>query len=106
MKFPNPYWSDKLRISTLQRWILVHSLLYYEMDTSVVSDKMFDANARQLVRMQKENREAAKQSQYWYVFHDFDGTTGFDLPDRLKKSDRAWLMHIAMHVRKLHKGGR
>ena len=98
MKFGNPYWSNKLKMSALQRWVLVHSIIYYELDNSVVSDKMFDDNAKQLVRMQNEFSDEANDTDYWYVFYDFDGSTGFDLFDRLNKKDKEWLMHIAQHV--------
>ena len=98
MDFKNPYWSNKLKISALQRWIIVHSILYYELDSSIVPDKQFDRNAYQLVDLQKEHPTEAQASQYWYVFHDFDGTTGFDIYDRLTKSDKDYLTKIAKHV--------
>lgn len=98
MKFNNPYWSNKLRISTLQRWVIVQSIIYYELNSSLVSDKVFDSNAKQLVQMQKDFPDEAKESQYWYVFNDFDGTTGFDLYDRLKQKDKLYLMHLAKHA--------
>ena len=104
MKFANPYWSEKLKMSALQRWLIVHSILYYEMNDSVVSDKTFDANAKQLVKMQKENPEEAKETTYWYMFYDFDGSTGFDLYDRLSNKDKKYLMHIASLVLKLSRG--
>lgn len=103
MRFPNPYWSNKLKIGTLQRWLIVHSILYYELNESVVSDKMFDDNAKQLVSMQKEDKASAKCSQYWYVFHDFDGSTGFYLYDNLRQQDKEYLLQIANHVLYLHK---
>ena len=105
MVFKNPYLSPKARIGLLQRWLIIHSILYYEMDTSIVTDKQFDANARQLVQMQKEHPEETKQSDYFYVFYDFDGSTGFDLYYRLKPKDKIYLKQIAMHVLKLHSGG-
>ena len=105
MKFRNPYWSKKLCISALQRWIIVHSILYYELDSSIVEDKTFDANSKQLVQMQHDYPNEAKASDYWYVFYDFDGSTGFDLYHRLNKEDKNWLHHIANHVLKLNKGG-
>ena len=105
MKFANPYWSNKLKIETLQRWIIVHSILYYEMDNSVVEDKMFDANARQLVEMQSKFYDDAEESEYWYVFYDFDGSTGFDLYDRLNKKDKKYLKHIAQLVLSSYKTG-
>ena len=103
MNFNNPYWSNKLRIGALQRWIIVHSILYYELNNSIVTDKLFDANAHQLVQMQSDFPEDAKESQYWYVFYDFDGTTGFDLYSRLNKHDKAYLRHLAEHVLRLQK---
>lgn len=105
MKFANPYWSNKLRIEALQRWIIVHSILYYEMDNSVVEDKQFDANAKQLVQMQQDYEDEAKETQYWYMFYDFDGSTGFDLYSRMKKKDRVYLTKIAQHVLVLCSGG-
>ena len=105
MKFYNPYWSDRLKISTLQRWILVQSYLYYELDCSFVSDKYYDSNAYQLVEMQKDNKEAAKESQYWYVFNDFDGTTGFDLYSRLTAKDKARIKQVAWHCKTVMQDG-
>lgn len=101
MKLKNPYWSNKLRISALQRWIIVHSILYYELDSSVIEDRVFDANARQLAQMQEDFPDEAESTDYWYVFYDFDGTTGFDLYGRLNKKDRQYLMQIAKHVLRL-----
>lgn len=103
MKFTNPYWSNKLRISALQRWILLHSILYYELDESIVSDVEFDKHAKWLVQMQHDFPDDAEESDYYYVFHDFDGSTGFDLYGRLKKRDVRFLTHIANHVLKLYK---
>ena len=105
MKFTNPYWSYKLRIEVLQRWILIHSILYYEMNESIVSDKEFDDHAKQLVEMQNNYPDSAKASQYWNAFHDFDGTTGFDLPHRLSDTDKQHLFKIAHHVLNVYKGG-
>lgn len=103
MRFTNPYWSNKLRISALQRWVLIHSILYYELDTSLVSDKVFDEHAKWLVQMQNDYPDEAELSDYWYVFYDFDGSTGFDLYDRLNKRDKQYLVHIAKHVLKISK---
>ena len=103
MKFANPYWSNKIKISFLQRWVIVQSIIYYELNSSVVSDEEFDGNAKQLVQMQKDFPDEAKQSDYWYVFNDFDGTTGFDLFYRLKKKNKQYLTQIAHHVIKLYK---
>ena len=106
MRFANPYWSNKLQMDALQRWVLVQSIIYYELNSSVVSDKEFDSNARQLVAMQKQYSKEAKETEYWYVFYDFDGSTGFDLFERMNKVDKAYLTQIATHVLRLSKRSR
>lgn len=55
--------------------------------------------------MQKEFPEDAEASQYYYVFENFDGNTGFDLPDRLSENDKKYLFHLANHILFL-RGGR
>jgi hypothetical protein len=62
MKFMNPYFSVKQRIETLERWILVHSYLYYELDKSIVDDRKFDKNALQLVELIKQMDTKLKQA--------------------------------------------
>lgn len=96
---PAMYWSDSTKLSYLQRRIIVHSILYYERDSSVISDKQFDVLCQQLVQMQKEADFAEfRKSTYYYAMHDFDGSTGFHLPSRLNKKDRTWLGQIASMV--------
>jgi hypothetical protein len=104
MKFGNPYWGPITKMALLQRWILIHSILYYEYDESIVTDKMYDENSHQLVDMQKEFLEEAKQTPYWYVFYDFDGSTGFDLAGRLEGEHRAYLDYLINQMRRLHDG--
>lgn len=100
MKFPNPYWSARLKINALQRWILIHSILYYELNESIVSDRTFDDNEHQLVRMQREFPESAKQSRWWYIFKDFDGSTGFDLYKKCNEADKKLHMQYAQDTLK------
>lgn len=96
---PAMYWSDSTKISYLQRRIIVHSILYYEMDSSVINDKQFDVLCQQLVQMQKEADFAEfRKSTYYYVMHDFDGSTGFYLYGRLTKYDKEYLSQIAGSV--------
>lgn len=103
MRFTNPYWSNQTRMGMLERWILVHSILYYEWDTSIVSDAMFDANCIQLLEMIKGDQEAFRRSEYYKAFKEFDGNTGFDLFTKLRKSDKMYLMQIAAHILKTFK---
>lgn len=94
------YWTDKLKIDFLQRVILIHSYLYYEANNSIWSDKKYDEVARQLTDMKKEHtiKWIKNKTQYGYCFYDFDGTTGFDLWDRLNEKDRQFIQNIAERI--------
>ena len=87
-----------MKINYLQRFILVNSYLYYEKDDSAITDKQFDEAAKQLVKLQR-GYDTSK-TQYGYVFYDFDGTTGFDLWDRLNKKDKRFIQNIAERIAK------
>ena len=100
MVFYNPYESDISKASKLQRWILVMSYIYYEKDSNVVSDKVFDENARQLVRMQR--RIDINKTDYGYAFYDFDASTGFYLFERLTKNDKEKIKRISSFVLNLY----
>ena len=94
----------KQKIEALQRYILVHSIIYYHLDDNVISDQKYDKVARLLARKQGEySKEKILKTQYGYVFYDFDGSTGFDLLDRLNKSDKRYLLKIARYVLVLNK---
>lgn len=99
--FPT-YFTEKLKIDFMQRVILLHSYIYYEHDKNIWTDKQFDSNARQLVEMQAGKTEEwiKQETQYGYVFYDFDGTTGFDLWGRLNKKDKQYLSNIAERMLK------
>lgn len=62
--------------------ILVHSLLYYELDTTIVPDDQWAKWATELVSLQKEHPDIAERVIFAEAFKDFDGSTGFHLPFR------------------------
>ena len=105
-KFPRR-WEKITCINYLQRKIILNAIAYYELDTSPLSDKVYDELSKQLVRMQAElSPKHLLETQYGYVFYDFDGTTGFDLYHKLNENDKDYLMKIAcagLCVRKQHK---
>lgn len=87
-RMPSVYWSPTTKMSYLQRRVLVYSMMYYEYNESCVSDQFYDGISKQLVRLQKRYPDEFKETEYYYAMYDFDGTTGFDLPDRLNDSDK------------------
>lgn len=108
MNFRNPYLSEVEKINLLQRWILVHSFLYYELDDSIVKDRMFDMDCQQLVKLvefmkKKGKTKELKRTRFWYAFNDFDGSTGFHLYKRLNEEDKVFIHNQAMIAYDIYK---
>lgn len=97
---PCIYWDENVKISYLQRRIIVYSIMYYELGESCISDREYDALSKQLVHLQSSVDEAEfKKSMYYYAMYDFDGATGFDISSRLNEKDKKYLTHIAIMLR-------
>lgn len=77
--------------------ILIHSWLYYKMDTSLVSDQTFDSWANELVVLQTMYPKISERVIYAKEFKDFDGSTGFDLPYSNPEIERKGLQLLAHH---------
>ena len=60
--------------------LLIWSKLYYDMDTTIVSDQVFDRVGKELVQLQADYPEISKIVAYAEEFKDWDATTGFHLP--------------------------
>lgn len=103
---PTRYWNNKTRIEYIQRRIIVFSIMYYELSESPLDDKQYDSISYQLVEyMNTTPKEILEQTKYWYVFYDFDGSTGFYLPYRLTEEDKDYLYNIAQQIKTLYKSG-
>lgn len=77
-------------IDFLQRFIIVHSYIYYELNDNYISDKEYDAKSKELTRYKNEYPELWESSMYYKQFGDeYNGSTGFtlyhDLDDRQKR---------------------
>ena len=60
--------------------LLVHSLLYYELDMNLVSDAKWSEWAQDLVQLQTSHPDIASRVIFAEAFKSFDGSTGFNLP--------------------------
>lgn len=60
--------------------ILVHSCIYYRLNTNIISDSTFDKWSIELVELQKKYPKISKLVKYYEEFKNFDGSSGFDLP--------------------------
>ena len=97
-KMPFIYWDYLSIVDYIQRFIIIHSIIYYELNENVISDKDFDNVSKLLLKLREENEEVYKKSQYYYVFNDFDGTTGFYIYDTLNAKDKEYLTKLANYV--------
>ena len=95
-------WDLITRIDYLQRRIIVASIMYYELDDSVISDATYDGLSHQLKSLMSEC-ENVEDSKYWYVFKDWDGSTGYFLYYGLSAEDKQYLTTIAHSVYKAYK---
>lgn len=82
-----------LKIKQRRLQILVHSCIYYEYDTNIVSDAKWTSWAKELVQLQKEYPEEAKCTDWASQFENFNGSTGMDLPVK-----DTWVMNKALEL--------
>lgn len=80
--------------------MLVHSCLYYELDTNIIPDTKWDEWARELAQLQKDYPEISKEVRWYEYFADWDASTGAFLP--LKDE---WVMRKAKEISRLFGAG-
>lgn len=88
------------KISFMQRQILIHSYLYYHLDRTVITDKQYDNISYNLVELMKQHPNETLESDYAEIFKDFDGSTGFDLIDKLTEEQLYRVNNIARYLMK------
>lgn len=83
------------RINFLQRYIIVHSYIYYELDNNIISDREYDARAKELVGYKKDYPELWRTSEYFKQFgDDYTGATGFNLYHELNEYQQGIIKSI------------
>lgn len=83
----------KEKIKQRRAQMLIHSCLYYDMDTNIVSDDQWQHWADELEKLQKENPGLIEIGFYDKYFRDWDGATGSHLPHRDK-----WVYNKALKM--------
>lgn len=68
------------KISQRRRQILVHSIIYYRLGDSIITDYQWADWAKELVQLQEQYPDIAKTCPLADAFEDFDVSTGFNLP--------------------------
>ena len=92
----NENWTTVDKLNYLERMILIHSYLYYEMNENIIGDDRYDKISRLLAKKVERYRDTKlNKTMYGYVFKDFEGSTGFDLFYKLKSKDRKYIIELA-----------
>ena len=90
------YWSIKTRIEYIQRKILISCILYYELNTTMMTDNEYNIISQQLIKlMTNTDISIVEKTKYYYVFKDFDTSTGFNLYGSLNKQDKQYLYDLS-----------
>lgn len=91
--------TDQEYIDYLQRYIIVHSYIYYELDNNVISDREYDARSKELVEYKNQHPELWKSSMYYKQFgDDYNGSTGFTLYRELNDHQQKIIRSIASFI--------
>jgi hypothetical protein len=59
--------------------IMIHSIIYYNMNTNIISDNKWSKWAFELVSLQEKYPKESLIAVYHKEFKGFDGSTGFDI---------------------------
>lgn len=86
---------DKIRQRRAQ--MLIHSCIYYELNTEIISDHLWQKWADELEKLQKENPADCEINFYDWEFKDWTGATGNHLPHR-----NPWVFAKANYIIMLH----
>lgn len=90
---------DKIKAKIKQRraQMLIHSCLYYDMNTNIVSDDTWQTWAEELSKLIGEFPELNKIDRFDSYFEDWDGSTGHHLP-----FDDPWVQDKAYQILEIH----
>lgn len=91
--------SIREQIDFLQRFIIVHSYIYYELNRNVISDKQYDTKAKELVKYKNDYPELWEKSEYYKQFGNaYNGATGFTLYHDLTEHQKEIIRSIAYMI--------
>lgn len=76
-------------LEKLQRQLIVHSFIYYDLNDNIWSDGQYDQCAL-LIEEQKYS-DIWKQSKFYSIFKDWDSSTGMNL---LKSEEYSYFQHF------------
>ena len=93
------YLTTQEYIDFLQRFIIIHSYIYYELNNNVITDKYYDEKSKELTKLKQEYPDLWKSSMYYEQFGDeYNGSTGFTLYHDLGEKEQQRIRSIAFSV--------
>lgn len=88
-------------INFLQRFIIVHSYIYYHLDDNIISDREYDLKAKELTSYKNRYPDLWRTSMYYDQFgDDYNGATGFTLYDSLDSHQKEIIRSIVTTIKK------
>ena len=92
LKIPIEEATPQQLIDFYQRYIIVHSRLYYDMDMNLITDHDYDEKSRSLVSLKEKHPEEWKNSMYYEQFgDDYHGETGMGLYDDCSEKQKRYI---------------
>ena len=79
------------KIKQRRRQLILHSFIYYVLSDNIISDAKWSKWAQELVELQQKYPKESAEVEYWSLFRDFDGSTGF----HLTVDCDPWVEHMA-----------
>ena len=76
--------------------IALHSTIYYVYDSNIIEDSEYDRFSRELTELQAVYPKASKEAPLYEAYQDWDGSTGYHIPQRLN------FEHKALYMLRLH----
>lgn len=81
------------RIEYLRKKLLVHSIIYYRLNESIIPDTKWAEWALELESLVRDHPEEGQNSFLAKEFKDFDHSTGYNLP-----LETPWAVAVAMNL--------
>lgn len=85
-------------VQRLQYNIITHSIIYYYMNDSIVSDDTFDRWCSRIVDLKEH--ESFIDSKFYEDFKDFDGTTGMHIAGKYR--DNRYMQGLCLYLLRIN----
>lgn len=88
----------RTHISYIRKKLLVHSIIYYRLNESLVSDDQWARWALELEELTQTYPDLAQEAFLAEEFKNFDHSTGYNLP-----LETPWAVDMAIYLVNMHK---